>query len=227
MMISRTLLKVMFVFAAAFLLIVTGREAGAQSIPPGSYKQSCRDIKIKGNRLSAYCRAIDGSESLTTLNNADLCEGDISNNNGNLTCKKPPLQALKVRGFLYYLGGKYGSITPQTRSIKQNTTETIAANEAENCFNNNCKYYFGIVVDRKLGKESLSPYATISVKTSPGVGGGANVFFKPGEYKGTAVLSVPLKMGENRLEIAVDPENKIREENKADNRFKVTVIVSP
>lgn len=223
-MFGRTLFQAGFILAVGCLLIFNGQDAAAQSIPSGSYQQSCNRINVKGHRLSAYCRAKDGSESLTTLNNFDLCESEIGNNDGTLTCKKPILPALKVRASLYYLGGQSGSITKQTRVLKQNSTETIPATEAENCNNGSCKYYFGLIVDRKSAKDSLSPYASISVKNS-GAGGGGNVFFKPGEYKGDLVVQVPLKVGANTLEVIVDPENKIREDNKVDNRFTVKVIV--
>lgn len=226
-MVGRNLLRAtLVVLSMSCLFIFNGQDAAAQSIPPGSYKQSCSRINVKGHRLSAYCRAKDGSEPLTVLTNFDLCEGEIWNNDGNLTCKKPLLPALQARGFLYYIGGKNGPITKQTRALKKYSTETIPANEAEDCYNGSCKYYFGIVVDRKSAKDSLSPYATVSIKGG-GASGGGNVFFKPGEYKGELVVRVPLKVGTNTLEVVVDPENKIREENKSDNRFTVKVIVKP
>jgi CVNH domain len=60
--------------------------AYAQSLPPGSYMQSCWDIRMQGPNLTALCRRADGrGERLTALNVAH-CIGDIGNNNGNLVC---------------------------------------------------------------------------------------------------------------------------------------------
>jgi hypothetical protein len=60
--------------------------AFAQAPPPGSYQQSCRDIRMQGPTLSALCRRANGrGEQLTALNVAH-CVGDIGNNNGQLIC---------------------------------------------------------------------------------------------------------------------------------------------
>src|ERR1700751_1395272 len=55
--------------------------AYAQAPPPGSYKQSCWDIRMQGTTLTAVCRRASGrGEQLTALNVA-RCVGDIGNNN--------------------------------------------------------------------------------------------------------------------------------------------------
>ena len=60
---------------------------GPEMIPQGSYIQSCTDISVSGNKLTAICEA-KGYTVRTTLKEIDLCVGDISNDNGNLTCQK-------------------------------------------------------------------------------------------------------------------------------------------
>jgi len=70
-------------FAAAVLV---GLATSAAAQPPGSYRDSCRDIRMQGSVLTALCRRAGGrGEQLTALNVAK-CVGDIGNNNGNLVC---------------------------------------------------------------------------------------------------------------------------------------------
>jgi hypothetical protein len=56
------------------------------SLPGGSYQQSCTNIGVGGNTLTATCRTIKGRMQRTSLANADRCVGDIGNNNGRLNC---------------------------------------------------------------------------------------------------------------------------------------------
>ncbi|MCH8014073.1 MAG: CVNH domain-containing protein, partial [Candidatus Dadabacteria bacterium] len=75
-----------------FLILLSFHtSASAQgNLPPGSYKKSCKDIQlVAGNVLWAMCEKGDGKFQKSTLRLFD-CEGDISNNNGVLTCKKKP-----------------------------------------------------------------------------------------------------------------------------------------
>jgi hypothetical protein len=67
----------------------------AQPAPQGSYINSCRHIGIRGDRLFADCRRMDGSWQRTALDVAG-CVGDIGNLDGRLTCNRAP-------------NGRYGS----------------------------------------------------------------------------------------------------------------------
>ncbi|MBI1213998.1 MAG: hypothetical protein GC190_21255 [Alphaproteobacteria bacterium] len=58
----------------------------AAPAPNGSYQQTCRDITARHERLSAECRTRSGNWINTTLDDYRDCSGDISNQNGNLTC---------------------------------------------------------------------------------------------------------------------------------------------
>ena len=226
-MIGRTFSKVMFVFVAGFLLICSEQRVAAQSIPPGSYQQTCSSINVKGNRLSAYCRAKDGSSTLSSLNNFKLCEGDIWNNDGSLTCKKPVTPTLKLRDFLYFLGKQHGSISHQTKAIKKFTSATVSTSDAASCSNNICTFYLGFVVERKPAKDFLRPFGHIVVLEGGGTQGeiGNTVILAPGKYTQEMVLPVQLRVGSNKLKVAVDPKNEISEGNELDNRFTVTIIV--
>ena len=56
--------------------------------PGGSYQQSCRDIRIRGNQLRAQCQTYSGQYVQTRLSLNRCSGGDIANNNGQLTCAR-------------------------------------------------------------------------------------------------------------------------------------------
>jgi CVNH domain-containing protein len=56
--------------------------------PRGSYRQTCRDISLRGDDLRARCQDTRGHFHDAFLDGADRCWGDISNNNGHLVCNK-------------------------------------------------------------------------------------------------------------------------------------------
>jgi hypothetical protein len=79
-------------FAAA-ALVGLASSAAAQPwrggrIPPGSFRDSCRDIRVQGDVLSAVCRRRGrrAGEQWTALN-IRHCVGDIANHDGNLVCR--------------------------------------------------------------------------------------------------------------------------------------------
>jgi hypothetical protein len=59
-------------------------EALAQ-MPPGSYAQTCRDIRFDGYTLSAVCATAQGMAQRSALR-VDSCSGPIANLNGQLAC---------------------------------------------------------------------------------------------------------------------------------------------
>jgi CVNH domain-containing protein len=56
--------------------------------PRGSYSQTCRDIRTRGNNLSAVCQNVDGQWVGSTLNNFDRCASEIVNDDGRLECTR-------------------------------------------------------------------------------------------------------------------------------------------
>jgi hypothetical protein len=98
-------MKAVFGLLAGAMLAIASSAAFAQA-PPGSYRESCRDIRMQGPTLTALCRRAGGrGEQLTALN-IEHCVGDIGNNNGNLVCNGgrpagpvlPPSQAQYAPG---------------------------------------------------------------------------------------------------------------------------------
>ena len=53
--------------------------------PTGSFEASCRNTQVSGDTVTAECRNIHGRYPISTINFAN-CRGDLSNNNGVLTC---------------------------------------------------------------------------------------------------------------------------------------------
>ena len=64
--------------------------ANAESAPPsqpaGSYTETCRDIRMKGNTLHAICKSADGHEAPTSLRDPNRCSDGVANLNGILSC---------------------------------------------------------------------------------------------------------------------------------------------
>ena len=72
----------MKIFHAAFAaLLITGsmflEPAHAQSVPQGSYRTSCTDIRVEDRTV---CRFGDGRER-TSLTDVNRCVGDLGNDN--------------------------------------------------------------------------------------------------------------------------------------------------
>jgi hypothetical protein len=91
--------------------------AAAQAPPPGSYRESCRDIRMQGPTLTALCRTMRGGEQLTALDVAH-CVGDIGNNNGQLQCNggRPATPAAPPPGYAQgpgYPAPSYGPPPPR------------------------------------------------------------------------------------------------------------------
>jgi hypothetical protein len=58
----------------------------AQQIPGGSYRQTCRDVGVRGSTLYATCGDGRGGQQSTELRDFQNCRGEIQNINGNLQC---------------------------------------------------------------------------------------------------------------------------------------------
>lgn len=74
------------VVAAVISCLVINSPAQARWAPSGSYERSCRNINFDGDTLTASCRRRDGVWRNTWLPNADNCDGNIANDNGQLEC---------------------------------------------------------------------------------------------------------------------------------------------
>src|SRR5258707_2295619 len=78
-----------FVFTVlAFTLIVLtpGTICMAQGIPQGSYQQTCNNVAVNGNVLTANCQDSHSNWINAQLPDVQRCTGDITNDNGALRC---------------------------------------------------------------------------------------------------------------------------------------------
>lgn len=74
-------------------------------LPYGDYVQTCRNIRVYGNRLEAECQRRNGGWRRTALDYIDQCSSPIANDNGRLICGS----------------GGYGSIAPWQGDIPAGT----------------------------------------------------------------------------------------------------------
>jgi hypothetical protein len=88
-------MKISFVktlmLASTFYFLLTfasANEARAQGLPPGSYQQTCNVIKIDSVKMTAVCKSKAGKTKLNKDFKYKYCVGDLSNQDGYLSCAK-------------------------------------------------------------------------------------------------------------------------------------------
>ena len=60
--------------------------ASAQMIPSGSYQQSCTNVRVRGDMLTARCNNTSGAQARSSIALNGCRGGDIANSNGQLVC---------------------------------------------------------------------------------------------------------------------------------------------
>lgn len=73
----------------SLLLVTYMASPFASDLIPGSYTQTCTNISLMGETLSATCKSFSGSSKKTELPFATSCVGIVSNVDGNLECSAP------------------------------------------------------------------------------------------------------------------------------------------
>lgn len=77
----------LFALLALTLVVLTQGTIGlAQGIPQGSYQQTCNNVAVNGNVLSANCQDGHGNWVNAQLPDVQRCSSDITNDNGALRC---------------------------------------------------------------------------------------------------------------------------------------------
>src|SRR5262245_11527413 len=80
--------RVLTLAALAAALFVAAPSAEArQSLPEGSYLDTCRNLYIEGDTLYGECQDNRGKWKKTWISGYQYCDGDIVNNNGVLDCR--------------------------------------------------------------------------------------------------------------------------------------------
>ena len=73
------------VLTALGLMLAVPPTVGAEPLPPGSYRNSCKDCYVDNGRLNCRCKA-GGGKWFNTSIKYYRCNGDISNQEGQLVC---------------------------------------------------------------------------------------------------------------------------------------------
>ncbi|HLW53992.1 MAG TPA: CVNH domain-containing protein [Candidatus Angelobacter sp.] len=106
----------MLSWAIALVCIAVQGFGRAQSIPSGSYQQSCKNVSVRDQVLLANCQDSDGKWEATQLRDYQSCGSDIMNDNGALRCggNRP------VSGYQpgYQAGVPNGSYTGSCQEIR-------------------------------------------------------------------------------------------------------------
>ena len=77
-----------FSAAAVMFVLGLGIASNAQSTPPGSYQQTCRNIDFHDNVLAANCQDSTGRWQSALLRDVQDCRSDIINDDGALRCSR-------------------------------------------------------------------------------------------------------------------------------------------
>ena len=109
----------MTIFLLALCATTVSAQSGYRGYPRGSYRETCRNIYVEGDRLAAECQERDGDWRRTSLDDFDRCTSGIVNNNGRLVCTKGDYGDRRRRWYGdddgdrgYYRGGWQGSYPP-------------------------------------------------------------------------------------------------------------------
>jgi hypothetical protein len=88
--------------AIALMFVVgLGISSQAQSNPPGSYQQTCRNIDFHDNVLAANCQDSTGRWQSALLRDVQSCRSDIINDDGSLRCGRSSGVAAGLPGGSY------------------------------------------------------------------------------------------------------------------------------
>jgi hypothetical protein len=75
------------VSAWMLMLIAHGTTCLAQGgLPYGTYRQTCQNINVNGNTLSAHCQKVDGGWRNSSIDYRSCRGNEIINDNGYLRC---------------------------------------------------------------------------------------------------------------------------------------------
>jgi hypothetical protein len=73
---------------AVIFIVGLGISSQAQSTPPGSYQQTCRNIDFHDDLLVANCQDSSGHWQSAQLRDVQSCRSDIINDDGALRCSR-------------------------------------------------------------------------------------------------------------------------------------------
>jgi len=98
-------------FVVATLMVFAGTACLGQGIPAGSYQQTCNNVSVNGDTLTANCQDTSGNWRNAQLPGFQRCAGEIANDNGVLRC------AMNGYGPQGVAGGPVGSYLQSCRNV--------------------------------------------------------------------------------------------------------------
>ena len=97
-----------------------------------SYTQTCRDVRRRGDTLSAVCQSRDGDWHQTTLNDYQDCRGQIVNDGGNLRCDNSNYNNVSGGPGDYRGGYPGGSYAATCQNIRVSGDDLVASCQKTN-----------------------------------------------------------------------------------------------
>ena len=84
------------------------------TIPQGPYLNTCKEVRMLEDTLTAFCSKGDGTWQTTQLWHADRCNGSVQNAGGDLVCGMAPQvgSSTPPQSYGSAAGGTYGTPTP-------------------------------------------------------------------------------------------------------------------
>ena len=137
----------------------------------------------------------------------------------------PVVWDFSLRPALYANGAATKKVDTKAKYVTAGKTLTLKKSEAVSCEGDSCTFNLAFFVFRNGDQGELSTYAFISGKTLGIVGN--TVTFANGSKVADVVFPSKLTVGENKLNVEVDPYKKTPETNEDNNSFAVTIIVEP
>ena len=137
-------LKVGILAFAAFVMLLSTLASGAQALPAGSYRQSCRNISFQRVSLSAECRDRSGKFRPSRIDSISECVGDIFNDDGALRCSRgalPPPGSYTQTCERQYVGGGYLTAVCRNRDGNFVHTTLIYGGCVGDIYNDNGKLW--------------------------------------------------------------------------------------
>jgi hypothetical protein len=89
-------------------------QAAQATIPQGAYLSTCKEVRMLGGTLTAFCSKGDGTWQTTQLWHADSCTGGVQNAGGQLVCGMEPQvgSSTPPAGYGNSYGSAYGMSAP-------------------------------------------------------------------------------------------------------------------
>jgi hypothetical protein len=92
------------------------QQTAQRTVPQGPYLNTCKEVRMLQDTLTAFCSKGDGTWQTTQLWHADRCNGSVENAGGDLVCGMAPQvgSSTPPQSYGSAAGGTYGATVPAT-----------------------------------------------------------------------------------------------------------------